>query len=326
MKKMNLFYLLLTALLSFTFLSEALAAEKYPTREIEIVIPHEAGGSADIAIRFITDNLKKNLGVPIIVNNRTGANGAIGTSFVAKSKPDGYTIGGLSAADAVILPATTSNLPFKYSDLDPLCKFSQSPTAFFYKSDAPWKSLKDLVADAKKRPGQINWATLPTTVAYYQLEGFLKEAGINMNFIPLESNSQLITRVLGGNIDVGYTSLSPLVGQVKAGNLRVFFISNPERVSVLPQIPTLKENGYSNPIIYSFAGFFTPLGTPKPIRETLLKALEKSIKDPAVKPKLEEVSLALDYLSPEDFAKEIQESYAKVTEFVKSLKIPGSPK
>lgn len=318
MNKRILSYSLTMSLLFLTFLYGALAAEKYPSREIQMVLVNPPGGFVDIAVRLMSENFGKNLGVPIVVTNRPGAGGATGTHYLIKSKPDGYTIGSISSADVVLLPATIPTVPFKYSDLDPLCKYTESPTVVFCKGDAPWKTLEELVADAKKRPGQINYGATSNSVSYFQMEGFLKDAGINMLHVPLQAAGQTITRVLGGNLDVGVVSLAPLAGQLKAGAVRALFLTTSERVSIFPQIPTLKEKGYRDPILNLYTGFYAPFGLPKPNREILEKALEKTIKDPAIKKKLEEVSLVLDYLPSETFAKEIEEHYKRVVNLVKT--------
>ncbi len=316
MNKNKLFNFVIPILFSLLFLSGASAAEKFPTKDIQVVIPNPPGGFIDIAVRFMNDSMKKNIGVPIIIDNRTGAGGATGTNYLIKSKPDGYTIGCISSANMVVQPATTPNFPFKYSDLDPLCKYAISSNMVFCKGDAPWKTLEEMVADAKKRPGQITYAVTTQSVSYFIMEGFLMDAGIKMKHIPMTGQDQVITRVLGGNIDIGIGGVANYLGQLKAGTIRALFVVTPERVSVIPQIPTLKEKGYQAPVIDVYAGFFAPHGMPKPIQETLVKALEKTIKDPTLKKKLDEIALVLDYLPAKDFAKELEKDYIRVTKLI----------
>lgn len=319
--KKKLFYILITGFISLTLLSGALAAEKYPSKEIQLIVANPPGGFNDISIRLMKDNLEKNLGVPIVVNNRTGAGGATGINFLVKSKPDGYTIGSASSADLVVLPLMVPSVPFKYSDLDPLCKFVIAPNVIFCRADAPWKSIEDLVSDAKKRPGKITYAGTPKGASDLNRMGFQKTAGIDMLHVPTEAAGQTITRVLGGNLDVGMVALSPLIAQIQAGTARALLITSPERVKNFPQIPTMKEKGFGDPVIDVYSGFFVPLGVPKTIKETLEKALEKTIKDPTVKERLEEQVLVLDYLPAEAFAKELQKHNRGIIEI---LKTPGA--
>ena len=317
--KKNCFSCLTIFLFICVFLTEVLAAERYPTKEIQMVTATAPGTFSDIAVRLMTDSLGKNLGVPIVVNNRTGGAGATGTHFLVKSKPDGYTIGCISSYQVVLLPATVPGVPYRYSDLDPLCKYNSSPTIVFCKGDVPWKTLEDLVADAKRRPGQINYGATTSSVSHFLMEGFLKAAGIKMMHVPLPDALQTITRILGGNLDVGVVALAPLVGQLKAGTVKALFLTTPERVSTFPQIPTLEEKGYNAVAFNLYNGFFAPLGMPKSVRETLVKALEKTIKDPTLKKKLEEVELVLEYLPAEAFGKELEEDYKRIIEIAKTI-------
>jgi tripartite-type tricarboxylate transporter receptor subunit TctC len=296
------------------------AAEKYPARDIQLVTSQPPGGVTDIAVRMINDSLAKKLGVPIVVNNRPGAGGVAGTHYLIKSKPDGYTFGSLSSKDSVLVPATIPGIPFKYSDLEPLCKFVNSPSVVFCKSDAPWKSLEDLVADAKKRPGKITFAATTHSVSHFLMEGFMKTAGISMMHIPLQAAGQTITRVLGGNLDIGITSTAPVAGQLKAGTLRGLFVVSPSRLSNFPDIPTFKEKGFKESVLTLYTGFFAPLGLQKNVRETLEKALEKTLKDPGLAQKLEGAGeLTLDYLPAKAFAKEIADDYRQVLEISKTM-------
>ncbi len=300
----------------FTYSTGANAAATYPTREIQLIIPNPPGGYVDIAVRLMVEDLGKSLGVPIVVSNRAGSGGAVGTQYLVKSKPDGYTIGCVSSADFVLLPALIPAVPFKPSDLVPLCQYVVSVTVVFCRSESPWKSVKDLVEDARKRPEQITYGATTNSVSHIQTEGFLRDAGIKMTHVPLQAAGQTITRVLGGNLDIGVSALAPLVGQLKAGSVRALFVGTSQRIPAFPQTPTLKEAGFRDPIHIPCAGFFAPVGVAEPIRETLGKTLEKRIKDPALERKLEEAGLILEYLPAQSFAKRINEDYKRVADFV----------
>ncbi len=318
MFKKSICYSLLACLTLFALISGVSAAEKYPSREVQVVIPNPPGGFVDISVRLMSANLAKNLGVPVVISNRPGAGGASGTAYLVKAKPDGYTLGAVSSADVVLIPAILPSVPYKHTDMDPLCKFAESPAAVFCKADAPWKTLEDLVADAKKRPGQITYGATTQSISYFQIEGFMAAAGIRMMHVPLQAAGQTITRILGGNLDIGIASMAPLLGQFRAGTLRPLLLMAPQRTAAYPQIPTLKEKGYQNPIIDLYGGFLLPLGTPKPVKDVLAKALEKSLKEPSFKSKLEEVSLDFAYLPAEGYAREIEEDYKRVINFVKT--------
>ncbi len=308
----------LIVLLVLAFVSAASAAEKYPSRQIELVTANPPGGFVDITVRFMADALSKELAAPIVVSNRAGSGGASGTVYLIKAKPDGYIFGSISSADFVLLPATIPTVPFKYTDLDPLCKYAVSAAGIFVKADAPWKSLEDLIADAKKRPGQITYGATTHSISHLQMESFMKAAGFSMLHVPLQAAGETITRVLGGNLDVGIASMAPLVGQLSAGTLRGLFVIAPGRLGVFPQLPTLKEKGYPSPVLDLYNGFFAPRGLPASVKETIEKALEKLLKDPALKKKLDDVCLALDYQPEKVFAKQIADDYQRVEQFVKT--------
>ncbi len=320
MKRKGLFYVLIASLIFSVFPAAGGAAEKYPAREIQFVSPNQPGGFVDITVRLLKPNLEKILGVPIVVDSRPAGKGTAGTVYVMKAKPDGYTIGTISSATIPVLPAITPNVPFKYSDLDPLAKYAISPTLFFCRADAPWKTIEDLVADAKKRPGQITYGTTVSGTSELLIKGFIRDAGINMLQVPMEAAGQTIIRTVGGNLDLGVTALTTLTSQIKAGTVRVLFLSTPERVGTFPQIPTMKEKGYGGSVVNLYNGFFAPRGVPQPIRETLVKALEKAIKDPAVKKKLEELGTVVDYLPADAFTREIEEDYNRVLKITHSHK------
>ena len=312
--------LLVSSLIVAGFFTAASAADKFPSREVQVITTNPPGGVVDIAVRLMADNLGKNLGVPIVVNNRPGAGGTSGTMYLIKSKPDGYTIGSISSKDAVLVPATIPEVPYKYNDLEPLCKYVSSPTVVFCRNESPWKSLEDLIADARKRPGKITYAATTHSVSHFMMEAFQKAAGINMMHIPLQSAGQTITRVLGGNLDIGISGVAPAAGQLKAGALRALFVAAPERLDSLPLTPTLQEKGYREPVITLYTGFYAPRGLPKDVRAILEKALEKTIKVPGLKKKLEEAGeLTLDYTPPAAFAKEIEADYQQVTKLAKTM-------
>ncbi len=318
-RKLSYFFL---ASLFFSLLSSAtLAAEKYPAKEVQVITNAAAGGFTDISLRLMTDSLAKNLGVPVIVGNRPGAGGADGTHFLLNSKPDGYNIGCFSAREIVIAPATIPNYPYKPTDLDRLCKFAESITVIFCKADAPWKNIDELLADAKKRPKKITYGASTNSSSYFIMAALQKASGVSMLYIPLKNVGQTITRVLGGNLEIGITSLTPVVGQLAAGTLRGLLLTTPERLDSFPQIPTLKEKGYENIKAFNlWAGFFAPPRLPKSVRQTLEQALEKSLKDPTVKNKLEKVETSLDYLPAEAFTKEIEEASKQVSLLVGTIK------
>jgi len=320
MSKKNIICLLMASLLVLFFMSETVAADKYPSRAIQAVTSSSPGGFVDTTLRLMTPIFSKVMGTPVIVSNRPGAGGATGTTYLINSKPDGYTIGCISSKDTIVTPATIPDLPFTYTDLDPLAKYAVDSSFVFVKADAPWKSLEELVADAKKRPGEITYGATTNSVSHFLMESFSKQAGISLLHIPLKNAGETIIRILGGNLDVGLSGGTPISGQLKAGNLRGLFLTSPVRSDLFPQVPTLIEKGYREPVLTLYTGFYAPLGLPKAIRNTLATALEKTLKDPLLKKKFADIGAVIDYTSGEALAKEIETDYKMVLQVSKAMK------
>jgi len=319
MNRKNLFYFVIIVSLFGSSLPSALAAEKYPSREIQLYVAVRPGGTTGIVAQFLKESLEDNLGVPVIINYRSGGGGAVGPNILAKAKPDGYTLGNIDSAKMVLLPAKIpEKIPYKLTDFDPLAKSHTSPGILVCKADAPWKTLEDLAADAKKRPGQVTFGATTNSISHNIMKGVLKHAGIKMLHIPTKGAGQTITRVLGGNIEAGMVAAAPVVGQIKAGTLRGLFLT--ERVSPIPNTPTLKELGYPPPDFTLYFGFYAPLGLPEHVRQVLVEVLQKILQDPQLRKKMDDVAVFLDYVPSEKFTKAVKEDYARLVE---TFKKPG---
>lgn len=320
MRKRMICIIVMASLFSLLSHSPVMAQQKFPSREIQVVTSSAPGGFVDVTLRLVTPSLGKILGVPVVVSNRPGAGGAAGTTYLVKSKPDGYTIGCISSKDTVITPATIPDLPFTYTDLDPLVKYADDTTVVFVRAEAPWKTLEEFVADAKKRPGQITYGATTNSVSHFLMEGFLQQAKISLLHVPLKNAGETTTRILGGNLDLGVSSMTPISGQLQAGTLRALFLAAAARTDLFPQLPTLKEKGFREPVLTLYTGFYAPLGIPAPIRKTLVAALEKAIKDPSLKKQMEERGAVVAYEPGNVLAKEIKEDYQQVLKIAKTMK------
>jgi len=316
----HLRYLILILVFVFSFADTIGAEERYPAREIQIVTSSAPGGFVDTTLRFMTGNLAKILKVPVIVNNRPGSAGVAGTSYVVKAKPDGYVIGCISSKDTVVTPATIPNIPYSYTDLDPLIKYAEDYTIVFVKGNARWKTLEDLVEEARRQPGKITYGATTNSVSHFLMEGFLRQANINLLHVPLRNIGETMTRILGGNLDVGVGSLTALAGQLKAGNLRGLFLASRARAALFPEIPTLKEKGFKEPVLTLYTGFFAPSGLPKNVRKTLTEALEKAVAEPSLKEKFAQIGAVIEYRPGHELAKEIADDYRRVVKMAQTMK------
>ena len=306
----------------FSFLGSGIGrADDYPSRPIEVIICFAPGGTLDVAVRIMGDDLTKALGVPVILTNKGGAGGAIGTEFVANAKPDGYTILAAPIGVFSILPFLTPGLRYKISDFIPLCKYANSPNLIFVKKGSKYKTFNDIVSDAKKNPGKLNCATAGMgTAAHFSLEMIKIQAGIDVGHLPYKSGAEVITSLLGGQVDFISQGLPPAVGLMKSGDL-VGLATTLGKLTEFPNIPTMAELGYPRATLGVWVGYFLPKGTPKPVIDKLAPIFEKVMKSPAVIKGLEDTGQVLDYQDGAAFSKFLEEEYKTLEDVAKKAKL-----
>ena len=300
--------------------SGSFAQKDYPNREIELIVTFAAGGMADLAFRAINDEMVKILGVPLVVINKAGAGGAIGAQYVSQAKPDGYTIMGSSQSSIVLLPIMQRNLPYKPSDLVPIARFVSIPQLFAVKKDAPWKTLGELIAYAKKNPGKLTCGTAGIgTGSHFLLEMLKIEAGVDIQHVPFKGGGEQHSAVLGGHVDSISTTTNPSLPLVKSGDLRALVAA--EKIKQLPNVPTLAEMGYPKAALTAYVGCMGPKGIPKSVVDKITNALERAVKVPSVVKYFEETGGKIDYVAKEEFAREIEEDMKRLSDVVKKANI-----
>jgi tripartite-type tricarboxylate transporter receptor subunit TctC len=296
-------------------------AEVFPSRPVEITICFTPGGTLDLAVRIMGNELTKALGVPVILTNRGGAGGAVGTEYVAGVKPDGYSI--LAAPIGVfnILPYLTPGLHYKLSDFNPLCKYANSPNLILVRKDSPYKSFADIIADAKKNPGKLNCATAGMgTAAHFSLEMIKIQAGVDIAHLPYKSGGEVITSLMGGQVDFASQGLPSALGLLQSGDLRAL-ASTFGKISGFPNIPTMSELGYPKATLGVWVGYFLPKAIPAPIANKLAAAFEKAINSPSVQKNLEKSGQMLDYQNGPAFAKFLLEEYKMLGDVAKKANL-----
>ena len=312
---------LLIGFLFFAGAEAVSAATEYPARPVEIIVCFAPGGTLDLAVRIMGDELSKTLGVPAILTNKGGAGGAVGTEYVARAKPDGYTV--LAAPIGVfnILPFLTPDLHYKLSDFIPLCKYANSPNVILVKKDSPYKTFNDLIAGAKKNPGKLTCATAGMgTAAQFSLEIIKIQAGVDIAHLPYKSGGEVITSLLGGQVDMASQGLPSALGPMKSGDLRALG-STFGKIPGFPAVPTMEELGYPRAVLGVWVGYFLPAGTPKPIVDKVSSALEKAMKNPTVVKNLENSGQVLDYQDAPAFSKFLAEEYKTLEDVAKKAKM-----
>jgi tripartite-type tricarboxylate transporter receptor subunit TctC len=280
------------------------AQEPFPARPITLVAPFPPGGVADLTARPVAAAMEKVLKSPVIVVNKTGAAGAVGMSFVANSRPDGYTLL-LSLSSISIIPEADKLFDRKpaYSmdQLTPIALVSADPTIFVVHADRPWKSVKEFVDDAKKRPDEISYSSSGVYgTLHMAMEMLTHAAGIKLKHVPYAGAGPALTAILGGHVDALASGPAVVIPQIKAGKLRPLAGWGARRVAALPDVPTFKELGYDIEF-YIWAGVFAPTGTPEPILKKLRDTVRQAVQDPDFKAAMEKLQTPVAYLDAPEF-------------------------
>jgi len=296
-----LFFLVTITLLIMGLTS---AGAAYPDRPIKMIVPWAAGGDTDAICRVIAASMEKNLGKPVVIVNITGASGTVGAREAKKAAPDGYTI--LSVHDFIHTTLHTGVADLSYKDFEPVCLLTSTPSVFAAYGKAPWKSMKELIEDAKKRPEQITvGATLGSTSHFFPAM-IAQAAGIKWKYVSYEGTAPRMTALLGGHVLVGETNLTQL-DKVKAGQLKMFAIATAKRLPEIPDVPTLKELGID--IVYAVnRGIVAPKGTPEAVLAKLEEACAKASKDPAVMDSMKKQGTFVEFLDRKAYADFLQKN------------------
>jgi len=297
--------------LSLAFLSliaiarDARAQDAYPSRPIHIIVPFAPGGASDLALRLLQPGLEQALGQPLVIDNRSGAAGNIGMELAARAEPDGYTLFFGNVGTMAINPHFYADLKIKPDkDFAPISLVSETPGIFIARPDFPAASLKDMAAYVKTRPGKVNYAAAGiSTLNTLEMQQFEHAAGLKMMQVPYKGGAgPAVNDLMGGHVDVMCVTYSSALPHVKSGKLKGLAVTTRERLSTLPDVPTVVELGYPNSVSSSWQGLFTVAGTPQPIVAKLYAAVARALADPAVRAHMETAGmLPTPSRSPDDF-------------------------
>ena len=299
-------FLTLVLLVTFGILALGLTSAEaaYPDRPIKMIVPWAAGGDTDAICRVIAASMEKHLGKPVVIVNITGASGTVGAREAKKAAPDGYTI--FSVHDSIHTTYYTGVSDISYKDFEPVCLQTSTPSVIAAYGKAPWKNFKELVEDAKKRPGQITMgATLGSTSHFFPAM-IAQKAGIKWKYVSYEGTAPRMTALLGGHVLVGETNLTQ-IDKVKAGQLKMLVIATAKRLAEVPDVPTLKEQGID--IVYAVnRGLFAPKGTPEAALAKLEEACAKAAKDPAVMESMKKQGTFVEFMDRKTYADFLQKN------------------
>jgi len=290
--------------------AEDVQAQPCPNRPIQLIIPIPAGGGGDVTGRLVAEELGKILKMQVIVVNKAGAGNALGTEFVAKSKKDGYTIGYTSSAAIVYAPIMNpENVTYDMiKDFDPLGLHVFFASGFAVQESSPWKTFPELLEYAKKNPGKIRVSTpgLGSTV-HFNLEMIQSMTGTQFTHIPYKGGEAVITALLGGHVEATFDAIAKIMPHAEAGKMRVLLLT--KKFSGFPNVPTMTELGYKEDLLSAWFAFYAPAGIPEEVKRVLVPAIEKAIRVPEVKAKIERLGYVAEYKSPADLKKVMVADY-----------------
>jgi tripartite-type tricarboxylate transporter receptor subunit TctC len=279
----------------------ALAQGVYPTKPIRLIAPFPPGGTTDVVCRIVAQKLTEALGRQVVVENRPGASGNIGHEVVAKASPDGYTLLLTSKGALVNNPLMYKRIPFDpYQDFAPVSVVATAGPVLVIHPSVPARSVKDLIALAKARPGQLNFGSGGNgTTAHIVGEVFKAATGINIVHIPYKGGGVAVADVVAGQIEMSFSDMVPAVPQVKAGRLRALAVTTERRSSALPDVPTMAEAGVKEPFPQTWWAIAAPKGTPAPIINRLNAEIGQIMKLPDVQEKYAGLGVFPMHTTPE---------------------------
>ena len=286
---------------------QSLAADPYPVRPIQVIVPFPPGGVADLVARPLAAAMEKELKQPVVIVNKTGAGGAVGMQAAAVSKPDGYTLM-VALSSISVMPevdALFGRPPvYKLSDFTPIALLSSDPTVLVVSSKSPWMTVADFVADAKKRPGEIKYSSSGVYgTMHVAMEMFAHSAGIKLRHIPTGGGGPALNALLGGHVDALSGGPNVSIPHIRAGKVRVLASWGGTRLAALPEVPTLMERGYKDVEFYIWSGLFAPAATPQPIIQILRDATAKAVQTPEFKAAMQKMETPIAYKDSPEFRK-----------------------
>lgn len=318
MRKLTRLYLLLIPCLLFW---TAASGAEYPAKTIQIISNFPPGSNTDIVARILQKKLSTLSGQSVVIINKAGGAGTVGIQTVFVSPADGYTI--LSSAPVVVIgPLTVKGLPFTFKDFVPISLSVEMPSVLSVKKDAPWKSLEELVADAKKNPGRLTYSSPgPATVPHLAGELFKMATGTDITHIPMDGAPKSMTAVLGGHVDIDFIAYGAQKKFLEAGSLRGLATMSRSPLEEFPDIPTTVKKGYPKLLSSAWVAFFVTAKTPPGIVRKLGEIFKEALNDKEIIGLLKDAGFKTENLGPEEASKFFVEESERLSQAIKAAKI-----
>jgi tripartite-type tricarboxylate transporter receptor subunit TctC len=312
---------LAASIASLAFLSPlaSLAQAGYPNKPIRVIVPFAAGSTTDIIARAIADKMSQSMGQQLVIDNRGGASGTIGQAAVAQAAPDGYTIM-IHSSSHTVSPLTFAKLPFDtVADFAGVTPISSTPNVLVISPAKNIKTLQDLLAAARAKPGSMNFASAGQgSATHLNAEKFKLAAKIDATNIPFKGSAEAVTEVMAGRVDYYFSPIAPVIGQIRNGQLVPLAVGSPKRASALPQVPTTAEAGVPGSEFNFWIGMMAPAKTPREIVNRLHDEVVKALNTPEVKERFAALGADAWTLKPEQFDAYIKEEIKSNAVLVKA--------
>lgn len=303
---------------ALALLAPAAHAQAWPAKPVRLIVPFPAGGGTDLITRELANKVA-NAGYTFVLDNKPGSGGNIGVDAAAKAPADGYTLVMGQTSNLAISPTLYAKLPYDpVKDLAPVSLVASAPLVIVTGADSPYKTLQDVVATAKAKPGSINFATSGNgTVAHLATEAFQKAAGIKLTHIPYKGAAQGATDVISGQVHLYVSSIPTLLGHIKSGKMRPLAVTSIKRADDLAQVPTVAESGYKGFDAVTWFGILGPANLPRDVVAKLNADINKALKDPELQKKLADQGADVAGSTPEQFGKLIRDDLDRWGKIVK---------
>jgi tripartite-type tricarboxylate transporter receptor subunit TctC len=308
--------------LAATFAAGPAFAQAWPSKPISLIVPFPAGGTTDVLARALADKLQQSLGQPVIVESKPGAGATLGADFVAKAKPDGYTLL-VGAVHHTIATSVYRKLPYDFQkSFAPVTTIALVPNVLVVNAANPAKSVAELVAQAKAQPGKLNYGSNGNGTAQHLIgTQFENVTGADIVHIPYKGSGPLVTDLLGNQVTMSFDTVTPVLPHIKAGKLRALAVTTAKRASALPDVPTLEEAGVKGIAIGTWFGLLAPAATPKEIVARLNAEAVKVIQSPEFRKRMEEIGAEPVGDTSEQMAAQIRAETDKFARLVKDAKV-----
>lgn len=308
--------------LAFATFAGGAFAQAWPAKPISLVVPFPPGGTTDVLARSVAQKLSEALGQQVIVENKPGAGATLGADYVAKARPDGYTLL-MGAVHHTIAPAVFKKLAYDFQkDFAPITVVAAVPNVLVVNNEVPAKSVKELIALAKSQPGKLNYGSNGNGTAQHLIgTQFQNMAGIDLVHVPYKGSGPLTTDLIGGQVTMSFDTITPVLPHIKAGKLRALAVTTAKRSAALPDVPTIAEAALPGFDLGSWFGIVAPAATPKEVVARLHTEIAKALKSDDIKARFAEIGAEPVGNTPDEMRAQIAAETAKFAKLVKDAKV-----